>query len=228
MNDFAAGMQRHYEGSVRNVLEASRDVRGDLRLFNNGEGLVERLADGEKFGRAFMDTSYLGDLTFPFNKRANLVPVLIYGRSTTSPCAWRALRRGAFSESWRCRYTGGRDWSFLGAAPTGHNQVTANCLPWFSGTAQTCHGEIALPAPATLRLMQGKPVCPGEENWEIVTPTGALLLDCIVNSFEPAPGGIFLKNSLGYRKPPQGQGPGCFYLKTLRPARKIYPTSGPS
>ncbi len=84
MNDFAAGMQRHYEGSVRNVLEASRDVRGDLRLFNNGEGLVERLADGEKFGRAFMDTSYLGDLTFPFNKRANLVPVLIYGRSTTS------------------------------------------------------------------------------------------------------------------------------------------------
>ncbi len=82
--DFAHGVERHYDGLARNILEYSRDDNGNLRLFNNGDGLVERLTDRAKFGRAFMDTSYLSYLTFPFNKRANLAPVLIYGRSTTS------------------------------------------------------------------------------------------------------------------------------------------------
>ncbi len=117
--------------------------------------------------------------------------------------------------------------AFWGLHQLGITKVTANCLPWFSGTAQTCHGEIALPAPATLRLMQGKPVCPGEENWEIVTPTGALLLDCIVNSFEPAPGGIFLKNSLGYGSHPKGKALAAFLFKNFEASPQNLPNFWP-
>lgn len=84
LTDFADGLEDSYEGSVRNLLEASRDSTGDLRLFNEGDGLVERLTRIRDFGQAFLDTNYLGDLVFPFNKRADLAPVLIYGRSLTS------------------------------------------------------------------------------------------------------------------------------------------------
>ena len=82
--DFARGLKDSYEGSVRSLIEASCDSTGDLRLFNEGDGLVERLTRIRDFGQAFLDTNYLGDLVFPFNKRADLAPVLIYGRSLTS------------------------------------------------------------------------------------------------------------------------------------------------
>jgi len=84
LTDFAEGLQDHFDGSVHNLIDASCDAAGDLRLFNEGDGMVERLARMRYFGRAFFDTSYLGDLVFPFNKRADLAPVLIYGRSLTS------------------------------------------------------------------------------------------------------------------------------------------------
>ncbi len=84
LKEFAYGLDSNYSGSVRELLEATRDESGDLRMFNAGEGLVERLTDKQVFGRAFLDTSYLGDLVFPFNKRAGLAPVLIHGRATTS------------------------------------------------------------------------------------------------------------------------------------------------
>ncbi len=84
LTDFAEGLEDHYDGSVRNLIEASCDTNGDLRLFNDCDGLVERLTRVRDFGQAFFDTSYLAGLVFPFNKRADLAPVLIYGRSTTS------------------------------------------------------------------------------------------------------------------------------------------------
>ncbi len=85
LEDFAYGLHESYSGSVRNLLEASCDNNGDLRLRNNGEGLAERLTDTQKFGAAFLDISYLDNgHALPFNKRANLAPLLIYGRSTTS------------------------------------------------------------------------------------------------------------------------------------------------
>lgn len=84
LTEFGHGIHQAYAGSVRGLLEDSCDLTGSLRLFNNGRGLVERLTRERDFGQAFIDTSYLGDLVFPFNKRANLAPVLIYGRSTTS------------------------------------------------------------------------------------------------------------------------------------------------
>ena len=63
----------------------------------------------------------------------------------------------------------------------GVDQITATPLPMASGTAHTAHGQIPLPAPATLAVLHGWPVVsciiPGE--W--VTPTGAALLSTLAS-----------------------------------------------
>ena len=42
--------------------------------------------------------------------------------------------------------------AFWGLHELGIKQVLASPVPWFEGTAKTCHGTISLPSPATLRL----------------------------------------------------------------------------
>jgi uncharacterized protein (TIGR00299 family) protein len=49
-------------------------------------------------------------------------------------------------------------------------------VPLGSGRVRTDHGELGVPAPATLALLQGRPVIGGPEQTEVTTPTGALLL----------------------------------------------------
>ncbi len=49
-------------------------------------------------------------------------------------------------------------------------------LPLGSGTVDTEHGRLGVPAPATLELLTGVPVLAGPERSELTTPTGALLL----------------------------------------------------
>lgn len=55
-----------------------------------------------------------------------------------------------------------------------------------SGFVVTQHGRYPVPAPATAELLKGVPVVFGVGiRGELVTPTGAAILKCIVNSFEP-------------------------------------------
>ena len=49
-------------------------------------------------------------------------------------------------------------------------------LPCGTGTIQCAHGVMPNPAPATLELLTGMAVCPTDEPFELVTPTGAALL----------------------------------------------------
>ena len=49
-------------------------------------------------------------------------------------------------------------------------------LPCGTGTIQCAHGVMPNPAPATLELLSGMTVCPTDEPFELVTPTGAALL----------------------------------------------------
>jgi|GEM_PF-2194011 len=88
LEDFAVNLDINYGGRVRNLLESARDTDGNLRLVNEGRGLVDRLTSTAEFGHSFFDTSHLDDLVFPFNKRANLVGVLVADRfnsDTTVP-----------------------------------------------------------------------------------------------------------------------------------------------
>ena len=53
-----------------------------------------------------------------------------------------------------------------------------------SGTVKCAHGVLPVPAPATALLLQGMPICPGNERGELCTPTGAALLAQFVKRFE--------------------------------------------
>jgi len=60
----------------------------------------------------------------------------------------------------------------------GVERVYAGALPLGSGWTRSAHGEILIPTPATLRLLQAvsAPTTPDTTPFELVTPTGAALL----------------------------------------------------
>ncbi len=77
-------------------------------------------------------------------------------------------------------------------------RVISGPIPWFGGQVECAHGTLPLPAPATLRLLRNKPVYPTDVREEIVTPTGALLLDMAVDEFSTGPRGTVLASATGY------------------------------
>ncbi len=80
----------------------------------------------------------------------------------------------------------------------GVQSVSCSRLPWFRGFVDTAHGRLPLPAPATVRLLQGKPVYPTDFEQEIITPTGALILDQIVSQFGQGPLGRLQTSGTGW------------------------------
>ena len=56
-----------------------------------------------------------------------------------------------------------------------------------SGTVEIAHGTFPVPAPATLRLLQGVPIYSGAVRAELVTPTGACIMSTYAKSFGPMP-----------------------------------------
>ncbi|WP_045214597.1 LarC family nickel insertion protein [Desulfonatronovibrio magnus] len=88
--------------------------------------------------------------------------------------------------------------AFWGLERLNIEEVTSCPVPWFRGEVEICHGKTPLPAPATLELMKGKPVRATEFDWEIITPTGALLVDQLVNEFKDGFTGILQDTGLGF------------------------------
>ncbi len=66
-------------------------------------------------------------------------------------------------------------------------QIFASPVPTGSGFIQGAHGQIPLPAPATIKLLKGIPVFGTGIKAELVTPTGAALLAALASDFKPAP-----------------------------------------
>ena len=54
-------------------------------------------------------------------------------------------------------------------------QVLCSPLPLSRGISTAAHGALPLPAPATLELLRGFPICDSGINKELVTPTGAAI-----------------------------------------------------
>jgi uncharacterized protein (TIGR00299 family) protein len=69
----------------------------------------------------------------------------------------------------------------------GVDDVVSSPLNVGSGTVKAAHGNYPVPAPATLRLLEGVPVYAGEQKAELVTPTGALLVSSYAKSYGPVP-----------------------------------------
>jgi pyridinium-3,5-bisthiocarboxylic acid mononucleotide nickel chelatase len=55
------------------------------------------------------------------------------------------------------------------------------------GTAQMAHGVLPVPAPATAKLLQGKPTYSNGVQRELVTPTGAAIVATLCSAFGPQP-----------------------------------------
>lgn len=69
----------------------------------------------------------------------------------------------------------------------GVERITVSALPLGSGFVRSRHGTIPVPGPATLELLRGFPVRPGDGNGELVTPTGAAILAALATPADPAP-----------------------------------------
>jgi pyridinium-3,5-bisthiocarboxylic acid mononucleotide nickel chelatase len=67
--------------------------------------------------------------------------------------------------------------SIWGLALLGVEEVRCGAIRTGDGTVRAAHGLLPVPAPATLKLLEGHPVRPGPEGaGELVTPTGAALV----------------------------------------------------
>jgi hypothetical protein len=74
----------------------------------------------------------------------------------------------------------------LGLAWTRADRFVSSPLNVGSGVVSTAHGQMPVPTPATLRLLQGVPIH-GGEGGELVTPTGALLVSGYAGAYGPLP-----------------------------------------
>jgi uncharacterized protein (TIGR00299 family) protein len=77
--------------------------------------------------------------------------------------------------------------ALLGLKILGVDRLVVSPVPLGGGFVQGAHGQIPLPAPATLRLLQGVPVRGRDVEAELVTPTAAVLLTQLAESFGPIP-----------------------------------------
>ncbi|MGH2811770.1 MAG: nickel pincer cofactor biosynthesis protein LarC [Actinomycetota bacterium] len=69
----------------------------------------------------------------------------------------------------------------------GVERVSASPIPLGTGSVETAHGLLPLPAPAVTELLRGARIVPGPEGIETVTPTGAAILSRWVSDFGPPP-----------------------------------------
>jgi len=77
--------------------------------------------------------------------------------------------------------------TLLGLEMLGIEKVMASPVPLGRGFVKGAHGQIPLPAPATVALLEGVPVVGNELMVETVTPTGAVLLTSLAAKFGPIP-----------------------------------------
>ncbi|GHU20449.1 UPF0272 protein [Betaproteobacteria bacterium] len=69
----------------------------------------------------------------------------------------------------------------------GPERIVASPVHVGAGHVHTAHGILPVPAPATVRLLQGIPCYAGQIQGELCTPTGAALLRHFVAEFRPLP-----------------------------------------
>jgi pyridinium-3,5-bisthiocarboxylic acid mononucleotide nickel chelatase len=86
--------------------------------------------------------------------------------------------------------------ALVGLDALGITRVYASPLPLGRGFTQGAHGQIPLPAPATVALLEGIPVKGSELEMELVTPTGAALLTALAADFGSIP--AMTLTSVGY------------------------------
>ena len=75
----------------------------------------------------------------------------------------------------------------LGFEAIGIQKFACSPLNVGGGTAKMAHGILPVPAPATAKLLQGKPTYSNGVQRELVTPTGAAIVATLCDTFGPQP-----------------------------------------
>lgn len=75
----------------------------------------------------------------------------------------------------------------IGFAELGLETFACSALNVGGGTAKMAHGILPVPAPATARLLMGKPTYSSGVLKELVTPTGAAIVATLCENFGPQP-----------------------------------------
>jgi pyridinium-3,5-bisthiocarboxylic acid mononucleotide nickel chelatase len=75
----------------------------------------------------------------------------------------------------------------VGAEALGVDEWVCSPLNVGSGIVQCAHGTLPVPAPATLKLLQGAPVYSSGPQFELVTPTGAAIVKTLAARFSSFP-----------------------------------------
>ncbi len=84
----------------------------------------------------------------------------------------------------------------IGFQILGIESFACSALNVGGGTAKMAHGVLPVPAPATARLLLGKPTYSNGVQKELVTPTGAAIVATLCSNFGPQP--PMTVNSIGY------------------------------
>jgi len=77
------------------------------------------------------------------------------------------------------------------------SRVVVSPLPAGSGAVECEHGTLPVPAPATVALLEGRPIYGGPAGVEMVTPTGAAILTAVAAEFGPMPAMRLLRSGHG-------------------------------
>lgn len=75
----------------------------------------------------------------------------------------------------------------IGFQALGIEKFACSALNVGGGTAKMAHGILPVPAPATARLLTGKPTYSNGVQKELVTPTGAAIVATVCEAFGPQP-----------------------------------------
>jgi pyridinium-3,5-bisthiocarboxylic acid mononucleotide nickel chelatase len=75
----------------------------------------------------------------------------------------------------------------IGFEALGIEKFACSALNVGGGTAKMAHGILPVPAPATAKLLQGKPTYSNGVQKELVTPTGAAIVATLCETFGPQP-----------------------------------------
>ncbi len=84
----------------------------------------------------------------------------------------------------------------IGFAALGIEKFACSALNVGGGTAKMAHGVLPVPAPATAKLLVGKPTYSNGVLKELVTPTGAAIVATLCDSFGPQP--AMAVSAIGY------------------------------
>jgi hypothetical protein len=87
--------------------------------------------------------------------------------------------------------------TLIGLDLLGINKIYSSALNVGSGSVSSRHGLLPVPAPATVELLKNIPVYSSNINFELTTPTGAVLISELSQGFGPMPNMRISKIGIG-------------------------------